>query len=172
MRYFLIGFMGSGKSSLGYQLAKILNIDFFDLDQYIEQSTQKSIQAIFETEGEQPFRNYETKYLNQIISLSDNAVISTGGGTPCFNNNINIMLKNGIVIYLKNNPTTLAKRIFLSKTIRPLVKNMNESELSLWIEEKLKEREVFYNQANLIIEAQNISATQLKNYIEHFYTKH
>lgn len=168
MRYFLIGFMGSGKSTIGYRLAKYLNINFFDLDKYIEQHTQKSIQTIFETEGEQNFRKYETKYLKQIISLSDNAVISTGGGTPCFNDNFKIMQNNGIVIYLKHNATTLAKRIFFSKTIRPLVNNLHEDELIIWVTEKLKEREPTYQQANLIIEAQNITANKLASYLKHF----
>lgn len=168
MRYFLIGFMGSGKSTLGYRLAQYLNIDFFDLDKYIEQNTQKSIQTIFETEGEHIFRKLETKYLKQIISLSVNAVISTGGGTPCFYDNLKLMQDNGIVIYLKHNATTLAKRIFLSKTIRPLVNNMQEDELIIWVTEKLKERESTYQQANLIIEAQNITANKLACYLKHF----
>lgn len=168
MRYFLIGFMGSGKSTLGYRLAKYLNIDFFDLDKYIEQCIQKSIQTIFETEGEVNFRKYETLYLKQIISISDNAVISTGGGTPCFNDNLKVMQNNGIVIYLKHSATTLAKRIFFSKTIRPLVHNMQEDELVIWVSEKLKEREPTYQQANLIIEAQNITANKLAGYLKHF----
>lgn len=168
MRYFLIGFMGSGKSTIGHKLAQFLKIDFYDLDKYIEQETQKSIQTIFKTEGEEVFRKYEAKFLKQLISLSTNVVISTGGGTPCFNDNLNLMQKNGIIIYLKQNSKTLAKRIIKSKTNRPLISNMNENELINWIDQKIVEREPFYNQANLIVEAQNINAEILVCYLKHF----
>ncbi|HOU99064.1 MAG TPA: shikimate kinase [Bacteroidales bacterium] len=168
MRYFLIGFMGSGKSTIGNQLARYLNIDFFDLDKYIEKNTRSSIQTIFETEGEEVFRKYESKYLKQIIAASSQSVISTGGGTPCYYDNLQVMQQNGIVIYLKQNTNTLAKRILTSKTKRPLIKNMGEKELLQWIEDKLAERGIYYNQANLIIEAQNINAATLVSYLEHF----
>ncbi|GAB4454116.1 MAG: shikimate kinase [Bacteroidales bacterium] len=160
--------MGSGKSTLGNQLAQLLHVDFFDLDKYIEHETHKSIQTIFETEGEEVFRKYESKYLKHIIAASSQAVISTGGGTPCFYDNLQIMQQNGIVIYLKQNTNTLAKRILTSKTKRPLIKNMSEKELLKWIEDKLAERGIYYNQANLIIEAQNINAATLISYLEHF----
>lgn len=168
MLYFLIGFMGSGKSTLGNQLAQLLHVDFFDLDKYIEHETRKSIQTIFETEGEEVFRKYESKYLKHIISTTSQAVISTGGGTPCFYNNLTMMQNSGIVIYLKQSTITLAKRIYFSKTNRPLIKNMSEEDLICWIEKKIQEREKYYNKANLIIEANNINAENLIRYLKHF----
>jgi len=166
MRYFLIGFMGSGKSTLGKQLAHYLNIDFYDLDHYIEQNTQKTIEQIFKKESENAFRTYETQYLHEIVNKTENAVIATGGGTPCYNNNIEYMLENGIVIYLKHNAHTLAQRIIASKTVRPLVQQYHKNELIRWIEEKIMQREPYYSKANLIINASNIHPSLLIQYLK------
>jgi len=158
--------MGSGKSTLGKHLAHYLKTNFYDLDHYIEQRTQKTIQYIFKEEGEQAFRTYETQYLHEIVKISDHAVISTGGGTPCFNNNIDFMLEKGIVIYLKHNAQTLARRILQSKTARPLIQHFDKNELTLWIEEKILQRELYYNKANLIINANNIHPSMLIQYLK------
>lgn len=158
--------MGSGKSTLGKQLANYLHFDFYDLDKYVEENTKKSIHSIFENEGEESFRNYETAALKQIIDKSCNAVISTGGGTPCFNDNILIMLEKGTVIYLKQNPKILAYRLANSHIIRPLIKSMNQDKLERWIQNKIIEREKYYNKAHIILNADNIQPPILMSYLK------
>ncbi len=158
--------MGSGKSTFGKQLANYLHFDFYDLDKYIEDQTQKTINSIFENEGEDAFRNYETDVLKQIINKSCNAVISTGGGTPCFNDNLLLMLQKGTVIYMKQDPKTLAHRIANSHIVRPLTKSLNNEELEHWIQNKIIEREKYYNKAHLIIDAGNIQPQILISYLK------
>lgn len=166
MRYFLIGFMGSGKTTFGKHLAEYLKIEFYDLDHYIESKTNKKIINIFSLEGEQSFREYETFYLKEIINNHTNAVISTGGGTPCFHNNIQLMLKSGLVIYLKQNPEILVYRILNSKTARPLIDTVDKNKILDWVTKKLAEREHYYNQANIIINVQNITPSVFIEYIK------
>ena len=108
MRIFLIGFMGCGKTTLGKKLAKHLNFNFIDLDRFIENKTVKSINVIFDEKGEQYFRDLEKESLNEIYKM-DNLVIATGGGTPCFSDNMQTMLEKGICIYLKMEAEDLAE---------------------------------------------------------------
>ena len=156
MRIFLIGFMGCGKSTIGKKLAKTLSCKFIDLDKYIEGKTGKSIQQIFKEKGEKYFRVLETESLMEICK-SDNLVIATGGGTPCFFDNMQRILDKGICIYLKMEANNLAKRLSKEKSKRPLIENLTEKYLVHFIRKKLVEREVFYNKANHIIQAKNIS---------------
>tara|TARA_B100000809_G_scaffold75896_1_gene73583 strand:- start:327 stop:824 length:498 start_codon:yes stop_codon:yes gene_type:complete len=156
MRIFLIGFMGCGKSTIGKKLAKTLSCKFIDLDKYIEGKTGESIQQIFKEKGEKYFRVLETESLMEICK-SDNLVIATGGGTPCFFDNMQRILDKGICIYLKMEANNLAKRLSKEKSKRPLIENLTEKYLVNFIRKKLVEREVFYNKANHIIQAKNIS---------------
>ena len=156
MRIFLIGFMGCGKSTIGKKLAKTLSCKFIDLDKYIEGKTGKSIQQIFKEKGEKYFRVLETESLMEICK-SDNLVIATGGGTPCFFDNMQRILDKGICIYLKMEANNLTKRLSKEKSKRPLIENLTEKYLVNFIRKKLVEREVFYNKANHIIQAKNIS---------------
>ncbi len=156
MRIFLIGFMGCGKSTIGKKLAKTLSCKFIDLDKYIERKTGESIQQIFKEKGEKYFRVLETESLMEICK-SDNLVIATGGGTPCFFDNMQRILDKGICIYLKMEANNLAKRLSKEKSKRPLIENLTEKYLVNFIRKKLVEREVFYNKANHIIQAKNIS---------------
>ena len=156
MRIFLIGFMGCGKSTIGKKLAKTLSCKFIDLDKYIEGKTGKSIQQIFKEKGEKYFRVLETESLMEICK-SDNLVIATGGGTPCFFDNMQRILDKGICIYLKMEANNLVKRLSKEKSKRPLIENLTEKYLVNFIRKKLVEREVFYNKANHIIQAKNIS---------------
>ncbi|HIE73408.1 MAG TPA: shikimate kinase [Flavobacteriales bacterium] len=156
MRIFLIGFMGCGKSTIGKKLAKTLSCKFIDLDKYIERKTGESIQQIFKEKGEKYFRVLETESLMEICK-SDNLVIATGGGTPCFFYNMQRILDKGICIYLKMEANNLAKRLSKEKSKRPLIENLTEKYLVNFIRKKLVEREVFYNKANHIIQAKNIS---------------
>ena len=119
MRIFLIGFMGCGKSSIGEELAKSLNYSFLDLDHYIEKNEDARIVDIFNEKGEDEFRKIEHTYLKNIV-LFNNTVIATGGGTPCYFNNMEIIKHNGVSIYLKYNADTLSLRLFKNKNQRPL----------------------------------------------------
>jgi shikimate kinase len=165
-KFFLIGYMGSGKTTLGKQLAKKLNLQFIDMDMFIENRYHKSITAIFEEKGEAAFREIERKALQEILNF-ENVVISTGGGMPCFFNNMDLMNQSGITIYLKVSVDELAERLKKSKQKRPLIKNKDPEEIKNYIAANLEKRELFYNRATFIFESGNhFSNENLKNKIE------
>lgn len=141
---FLVGFMGSGKTTLGKKLAKKLEIGFIDLDAKISEVSGKTIPQIFDEEGEESFRKLEQETLRK-LPLQEPAVVSVGGGTPCFIDNMQWMNTNGLTVYLKLNPKAILNRLLASNlSERPLLKELNDNELLTFIEEKLKEREPFY----------------------------
>ena len=160
MRIFLIGFMGCGKTTLGKKLAKHLNFNFIDLDRFIENKTVKSINVIFDEKGEQYFRDLEKESLNEICKM-DNMVLASGGGTPCFSDNMQTMLAKGICIYLKMEAGDLEERLCKEKNNRPLIRHLTKNELNDFISEKLMEREVFYKKAHHILPAKNISKSDV-----------
>lgn len=148
---------GSGKSTLGRQLAPALNSTFYDLDEQIVLQERQSIEAIFAKKGEDYFRNIERAVLKQALE-SSNLVVSTGGGAPCFFDNMNLIKSNGQSIYLKVPLATLLARLNIgAETSRPMLKGKSEAELKLFLETKLAEREIFYNKADIILEGSNIS---------------
>ena len=151
MRIFLIGFMGSGKSLLGKQLAEKLKFQFIDLDKYIEEKGKKNIEEIFQKNGEDYFRKIESKYLVETIHF-ENTVIACGGGTPCFYKNMNWLNKNGTTVYLKLSTEILHERLLPIKNNRPLLAHLKDEELMDFIEGKLKEREKFYLKSKFVIE--------------------
>ena len=155
MKIFLIGFMGSGKSVSGRKLATSLGLSFADLDTLIEQNYKMTIPGIFSQFDETVFRKLETKVLTDFIK-NDNFVLSCGGGTPCFNNNMELIKKNGISVYIKLSPKSLADRLIKSKTKRPLIQNIEPEQLVSKIEEMLYYRENFYSQSNITIEGLNL----------------
>lgn len=154
MRVFLIGFMGSGKSTIGIALAKRMGFDFLDLDKYIEKKEAKSIQQIFEKQGELVFRKKEKIALLEVCK-KNNIVIATGGGTPCFFENMEIIKAKGKSIYLKIEEEELKERLVNQQTQRPLISNKSDEELQNFINSTLLEREDFYNQADFIINGKN-----------------
>ena len=160
MRVYLLGFMGSGKSFLGSQLSSYLNWNYIDLDQQIEQSTNKNITEIFKENGESYFRQEESKALKE-TSESDHVIISTGGGTPCFNENMTWIKKHGKSVYLCVSPEILLGRLLDKRIERPLLHNMNMDELTSFIKSELKMREIFYKKADLILDADIFSASLL-----------
>jgi len=160
MKIYLIGFMGCGKTTVGKLLAAHFSFDFIDLDNHIETEYGKSISKIFETENEVRFRKLETTYLNK-ISSKDNRVIATGGGTPCYNQNIEFINKNGISVYLKMSSDNLFDRLKNEKNNRPLLKNLSDIDFKKYILEKLIERESYYLQANHIISIENRSVEKI-----------
>lgn len=149
---YIIGFMGCGKTTAGKKLAAALGWRYADLDNLIETETGKKIHEIFETSGETGFRETETRVLTTLNPDSD-IVISTGGGTPCFNSNLEFMLKTGLTIYLKLTPGVLKSRLENSSTVRPLIQNIKKEDLEGYISEKLSEREKWYSRADMIVDA-------------------
>ncbi|NOZ45651.1 MAG: shikimate kinase [Chlorobi bacterium] len=156
MIVFLIGFMGCGKTTLGKRIANKLNWQFIDLDTYIEKMQNATVSEIFQNEGEHKFRIYEQTALNEIIKTENKTIVSTGGGTPCIIENIELMNKNGTTIYLKASYSLLVNRLKNSKKTRPLIKSMNQVELPIFVLKKLAEREPFYKKAQYIVDTKSI----------------
>jgi shikimate kinase len=152
MKIFLIGFMGSGKSHWGKLWAEENELGFYDLDQEIENAEQKTILEIFEINGETYFRKQESEALRKMAD-HDKCIIACGGGTACFDNNIEWMNKNGLSIYLHASPLELMQTIIREKDKRPLLKYIDEAELLFFIEKKLEERKYFYEQAKIQLRA-------------------
>ncbi len=148
-RVYLIGFMGSGKSTMGRWLADALGWSFLDLDHFIEHKYHKTISQIFEDNGEDGFREIEAKCLREVSDF-DNVIIGAGGGTPCFYDNMDVMNATGLTIYLQLQPSVLNERLCASKSQRPLVANKSGDELLSFITEKLNERESHYLKAKVI----------------------
>jgi shikimate kinase len=148
---YIIGFMGSGKSTAGKRLASSLGWSFIDLDRKIEERAGKTIPQIFSLDGEDHFRAVEADVLKSMGSLFE-TVISTGGGTPCHGDNMEYMLNTGLTVYLKMTPEQLTRRLLNSTGERPLLKNVPDDKLPLFIEEKLAYREKWYSRADIILE--------------------
>jgi len=157
MKFFIIGYMYSGKSTVGKQLAKKLKFDFLDTDIYFEEHYQTSISEYFAKYGEPAFRTAERKILEDLQSYPNNAIISTGGGFPCFNNNMELMKEMGVVIYLEASVGAIYKRFEKSTVQRPLLKGLSKEEAICKISNQLAEREVFYKQANVTLSAENVN---------------
>lgn len=157
---FLIGFMGSGKTSVGKKLANKLEREFCDLDRFIEEKEGKSISEIFREIGESGFRELESMYLRELANRQ-NAVIALGGGTPCFSDNIEFIKSNGISIYLKLDESILVGRLRTNKTKRPLIAKKSDQEISDFVRETLEKREPFYNQANHVLESNHPNGKQI-----------
>lgn len=163
MRIFLVGFMGSGKSAMGAALAKELDLDFIDLDKEIEKKSGKEITSIFAVEGEKYFRDLETQCLTEALE-KDDYVLACGGGTPCFNNNIEKMNENGVTIYLKMSTDGLAERLELEKDARPLLNGKSGPELWNFVHETLQEREPDYLKAKYKVRAKDLKPTELAEF--------
>lgn len=157
---YLIGFMGSGKTTAGKHLALKLGYDFLDLDRCIAAYEQKSIATIFNESGEPAFRLLEKNYLLQTFQKT-NTVVSCGGGTPCFFDNMEMMNAHGITIYLQMSAKELYSRLKNAKTERPLLAGKTETELLDFIDAKLQERQSFYNQATISVSGINLNYQML-----------
>jgi len=164
-RVFLIGFMGSGKTTVGKMLSHSLNWRFIDLDQLIEKKEGQSITQIFATKGELAFRQLEHEVLKEVADYS-NVIISTGGGTPCYHGNMDFINQKGLSIYLESDAETLKNRLLPAKKSRPLIADKSEEELLNFIKEKLSEREPWYNKAKTKTDATCIGITSYLNIIE------
>ncbi len=147
----IIGYMGAGKTTVGKALAKELGVMFYDLDWYIESRMRKTVKQIFDEIGEEGFRKIERNMLHEVAEF-ENVVVSCGGGTPCFFDNMDYMNQLGETIYLKASPETLHTHLKMGKGVRPLLLNKTPVEVEIFIREQLKLREPFYNKAKHIID--------------------
>ena len=147
----MIGYMGAGKTTLGKSLARHLGLEFIDLDWYIENRFHQSVSQLFATRGEEGFRKIEQNMLHEVAEFED-VVISAGGGTPCFFDNMEYMNQQGLTVYLKATPEILRTHLRMGKQKRPLIAQKNDEELDIFIRESLDKREPYYNQAHLIFD--------------------
>ena len=149
MKIILLGYMGSGKTTIGIQLARKLFLNFTDLDDFIEEKEQQSIKEIFKQKGEIYFRKIEHKYLKQFINENESYVLSLGGGTPCYAGNLDLILndKNNLSFYLRGSISTLFKRLSKNKFKRPLINDLSDNQLTEYIAKHLFERGLFYYKA-------------------------
>ena len=146
-RIILLGYMGAGKTTIGKALAKELGIMFYDLDWYIESRMRRTVAQIFSGEGEEGFREIERNMLHEVAEFED-VVISCGGGTPCFYDNMDYMNAQGDTIYLQASPDVLAGHLRMGKVVRPLIAGKSDEELRQYIIESLKQREPYYTKAH------------------------
>ncbi len=154
-RIFLIGYMGAGKTTVGRKLAKEMNLSFIDLDLYIEGRYHRSIRQLFAERGEEAFRDIEKRLLHEVAEFED-VLVSTGGGTPCFFDNMEFMNMAGTTIYLKVSVDELASRLESCKQTRPVLQNRSGEELRSFIKENLEARTAFYEKANIIYDAEQM----------------
>jgi shikimate kinase len=163
-KIFLIGLMGSGKSYWSKKMSKWIKSAGYDLDALIEMNEEKTIAELFAEDGEAYFRKIETKLLKW-FKEKKKYVLATGGGTPCFNENIQWMKKEGIVIWLDESVEILVQRLIKEKEHRPLVAKLNEQQIAAFLEEQLANRFSFYQQANYRISSDQITESELKKII-------
>lgn len=156
MKIFLIGFMGSGKSSFGRKLAKSLDYPFYDMDELVEKRVGMSIREYFKEAGEQAFREQERSVL-QDNTFAENSIIATGGGAPCYSDNMDWMNKNGMTVFLSIPPKGLVERLAHGRDKRPLIQNFDDEQLLEYITDKLVEREPHYKKAKFTLLGQDLT---------------
>jgi shikimate kinase len=156
MRYYLTGFMGSGKTFLGKLWADDTGIQFYDLDHLIEEEERMSIDKIFALNGEDYFREKEAAILRNTDRFDD-CIISCGGGTPCFFDNMNWMNRNGITVFLNESEETVFHHIVNDINVRPLLKKMDNDALKQYIRNKKNERRKFYDEAQIILSPKDLN---------------
>ena len=156
MKIFLLGFMGTGKTYWGRLWAAQQNLHFFDLDTEIEKHTGLTIPQIFEQHGEAYFREQERESLHS-FEKKDEFILSAGGGTPCFYNNMQWMNENGLTIYLDTPLALLKERLIKEKMHRPLIKQLDEQGIEHFIETSIRKRKEYYSRAHIILSTESIS---------------
>ncbi len=168
MILFLTGFMGCGKSTVGRRVAARLGYHFIDMDKEIEDWAGKSIVEIFRDSGEEAFREMERKMLLEVPARGD-MIIATGGGTPCFGDNLELMKCKGRVVYFRTSPEVLLPRLKRGRNRRPKIADMDDSSLMGYISETIGRREKYYLQASVVIDCDGVGdeyvAAHLENYI-------
>ena len=152
--------MGSGKSTMGRALASELKLNFIDLDTFLEEKYFRTIPQIFAEEGEEGFRRKERKILEE-VSAFDDVIVATGGGAPCFFDNMDLMNNSGFCIFLDVNKESLVSRLIHAKIERPLIKGKTQEELENFIEAMMEKRRPFYEKARYILKGNEIQVDQV-----------
>lgn len=169
---FIIGYMASGKTTFGRALARATGMTFIDLDFYIEQRFRKSITEIFSEKGEEEFRRMETAMLREAGEF-ENTIISCGGGTPCFNDNMDYMLSHGDVVWLEASPERITERLVINNARRPLMKGKSPEEIREAVEIGLSERLPFYSRANIHFNGERLEdQKQIDKSVSRFLATH
>ena len=159
LKVVLVGLPGSGKSTFGRQLADHMGFPFIDLDYQIEAKTHSKIPEIFAIHGEGKFREIETEVLDELLSREDSYVLATGGGAPCFNDNMELINSKSISVYLDVPLASISGRIQASKVQnRPMFQGLDQGEITLKLKSLLSQREYFYNQAKIKLSGDDFSA--------------
>ena len=151
-RIFLIGYMGSGKTTLGRAFAKETGLSFIDLDWFIEERAHRTVSQLFAEEGEEGFRRLERKMLHEVSEFED-VIIACGGGTPCFYDNMDFMMENGITVFLDASQDVLFRRLKVASANRPLLRDKTDTELREFIAEGVAARMPWYGKARLRMDA-------------------
>lgn len=167
MKIFLLGFMGTGKTYWGKLWSEHYRFQFFDLDTEIEKAAGMTISKMFEVFGESYFREKERESLNSFANR-DHFILSTGGGTPCFYDNMDWMNKTGLTIYLQSPVSVLKDRLVKEKNHRPLIRSLDEGEIEHYIHESLQKREKYYKKAHIILSTKFISDTTFDEIIRKY----
>jgi shikimate kinase len=157
MHIFLLGFMGTGKSHWGKAVAHEKGLAFFDLDTLIEEKEGKTIAQIFTQEGEDSFRKKEADSLRSLSSHPQGMMVSTGGGTPCFYDNMTWMNQHGVTIFLQASPEFVVRNIAKEKAHRPLITHLSDRELLIFTDKKMHERLPFYSRAQYTLNAETVT---------------
>ena len=165
MLIFLVGYMGCGKSTLGREMARKMGYEFVDTDNLIEEQQGKKISAIFAEQGEEYFRELEHEAVRSLAGM-ENAIVSTGGGLPCFNGNMDLMNEIGFTVFLKLDADTLMRRLSKTGNRRPLVADKTPEELRAFIEASLEHRERFYSQAKMTVTGNYIQVNDILQLME------
>ena len=160
MKIVLLGYMGSGKSAMGRIVSTVFSLRGIDLDNYIEQAEQSTIPDIFRQYGEGGFRQIESFHLHQLMDSDEDFVLSLGGGTPCFCDNMDYMKGKCVSIYLSASPIVLAQRLAESSSKRPLIEGKTGDELLEYIQQSISQREPFYSQADHVFSVETLSVEE------------
>lgn len=166
MKIYLIGFMGSGKTYWGRQLSEKLGIPFFDLDEEVVRAEKKSINEIFASYGEEYFRLKEKGMLQDITERNQTFVLACGGGSPCYFNNIDYMNQSGTTVWINTPLPALFDRLLKERDQRPLLKNLSDEQMKAFIIRKFADRKIYYEQAQVLIDEDDIS---LDHFIERIF---
>ena len=172
MTLFIIGYMASGKTTFGRALARKTGMQHIDLDFYIEQRFHSTVREIFATKGEAEFRRVESAMLHEVGEMSD-TIISCGGGTPCFGDNLDYMNSRGMTVCLKAEDEVIADRIIAGGNKRPLMAGKSREEIISTIHEHMQARRPYYDQAQLIISGDRLeNRAQIAETVEDFIKNH